>query len=246
MLALSATVFGYAPGALSMRAAVHQTPSVSMAIAAEGSAVPDVTFQTRVRVESTEDNPFDWKDIKSSEYFKGKRCVVFALPGAFTPTCSSTHLPGYESKYAEMKALGIDEVYCLSVNDAFVSDRRGITTPSLPIWSGVRSREVFLRSYQKAECSNPSCASAPVGPCAGAHRGQDPRCQRLHEREGARALFTGAPSSRDTRLPRAHSHRNGLIRPRLGIECEGGLALFTGGETRSARAPTLFIVMGFD
>ena len=49
----------------------------------------------------------------------GKRVVVFALPGAFTPTCSSSHLPGFEAHYDELKSLGVDEVYCLSVNDAF-------------------------------------------------------------------------------------------------------------------------------
>ena len=87
----------------------------------EGKHVPDVTFRTRVRDESVEgENPFRWQDVTSDEVFKGKRVVVFALPGAFTPTCSSTHLPGYEKFYDEIKANGIDEVYCLSVNDAFV------------------------------------------------------------------------------------------------------------------------------
>ena len=52
--------------------------------------------------------------------------ALFSLPGAFTPTCSSTHLPGYENAYAEMKSLGIDEVYCLSVNDAFVMRQWGL------------------------------------------------------------------------------------------------------------------------
>jgi len=83
--------------------------------------VPDVTFKTRVRDESVEGpNPFRWQDVTSDEIFKGKKVVVFALPGAFTPTCSSTHLPGYEEHYAEFKALGVDDVYCISVNDAFV------------------------------------------------------------------------------------------------------------------------------
>jgi len=82
--------------------------------------IPDVTFKTRVRDESAEgENPFAWKDVTSSEIFKGKRVIVVALPGAFTPTCSSTHLPGYEKHYDELKGLGIDEVYCVSVNDAF-------------------------------------------------------------------------------------------------------------------------------
>ena len=61
-----------------------------------------------------------WKDLDTEAIFKDKKIVVFALPGAFTPTCSSQQIPGYESKYDEIKALGVDEVYCLSVNDAFV------------------------------------------------------------------------------------------------------------------------------
>lgn len=87
----------------------------------EGNNLPQVTFITRVRDESLGgDNPFRWQNLSTDDVFKGKNIVVFALPGAFTPTCSSTHAPGYESKYDEMKALGVDEVICLSVNDAFV------------------------------------------------------------------------------------------------------------------------------
>jgi len=56
----------------------------------------------------------------SAELFGGKRVVLFSLPGAFTPTCSTYQLPGYDEKYQEFKDLGIDEVYCISVNDAFV------------------------------------------------------------------------------------------------------------------------------
>lgn len=82
--------------------------------------VPDVVFKTRVRDESLGgENPFRWQDLSSDDIFKGKKVVVLALPGAFTPTCSSTHLPGYEAKYQELRDLGVDEVYCLSVNDAF-------------------------------------------------------------------------------------------------------------------------------
>ena len=62
----------------------------------------------------------EWKDIDTTELFNNKKVVLFALPGAFTPTCSSQQLPGYEAKYEELKSMGIDEVYCLSVNDAFV------------------------------------------------------------------------------------------------------------------------------
>ena len=83
--------------------------------------VPDVTFKTRVRDESLGgENPFKWQDVTTDELFKGKRVVLFALPGAFTPTCSSTHLPRYEELYTQFIAEGIDDVICLSVNDAFV------------------------------------------------------------------------------------------------------------------------------
>jgi len=93
---------------------------------AEGSTVPNVTFKTRTRIESDEENPFDWKDLTSEDLFKGKRVVIFSLPGAFTPTCSNTHLPGYQAKYEEIKALNVDEIYCLSVNDAFVMRQWGL------------------------------------------------------------------------------------------------------------------------
>ena len=84
------------------------------------NTVPNVTFKTRVRDESIGgDNPFRWEDKATGDIFAGKSIVIVALPGAFTPTCSSTHLPGYEAKYEELKAKGIDEVYCVSVNDAF-------------------------------------------------------------------------------------------------------------------------------
>ncbi|MGZ8238962.1 MAG: redoxin family protein, partial [Methylobacter sp.] len=85
------------------------------------STVPDVVFKTRVRDESVGgDNPFRWQDVSTDDIFKGKKVVVFSLPGAFTPTCSSQHLPGYDAKYQQLIDLGIDEVYCVSVNDAFV------------------------------------------------------------------------------------------------------------------------------
>lgn len=83
--------------------------------------VPEVTFHTRVRDESIEGpNPYRWQDVTTADLFAGKRVVVFSLPGAFTPTCSTYQLPGYDSKFDEFQALGIDEVYCLSVNDSFV------------------------------------------------------------------------------------------------------------------------------
>jgi peroxiredoxin len=87
----------------------------------EGQNVPQVTFKTRVRDENAEGpNKFSWKDLSTNDVFAGKKIVLFSLPGAFTPTCSSTHLPGYENNYQAFKDLGVDEVVCLSVNDAFV------------------------------------------------------------------------------------------------------------------------------
>ena len=86
-----------------------------------GRNVPDVTLKTRVRDESVGGpNPFRWQDVHTGELFKGKRVVVFSLPGAFTPTCSNEQCPGFERLYDEIRSQGVDEVYCVSVNDAFV------------------------------------------------------------------------------------------------------------------------------
>ena len=83
--------------------------------------VPETTFKTRVRNDALGGpNPFEWKDVTSDDLFKGRRVVVFSLPGAFTPTCSTSHLPRYEELYDEFKAQGIDDIICVSVNDAFV------------------------------------------------------------------------------------------------------------------------------
>lgn len=83
--------------------------------------VPSVVFKTRVRDESIGgDNPYRWEDKTTFDYFANKRVVLFSLPGAFTPTCSTYQLPGFEEKFAEFKALGIKDIYCISVNDAFV------------------------------------------------------------------------------------------------------------------------------
>src|SRR5207245_365474 len=65
------------------------------------------------------------KDVALGEIFKGKRVVVFAVPGAFTPTCSMKHLPGFVESYDALKKKGVDEIACLSVNDAFVMDAWG-------------------------------------------------------------------------------------------------------------------------
>jgi peroxiredoxin len=86
-----------------------------------GFKLPHVTFKTRVRDESIGgDNPYRWEDKTTKDYFGGKRVVLFSLPGAFTPTCSTYQLPGFEENYDNIRNLDIDEVYCMSVNDAFV------------------------------------------------------------------------------------------------------------------------------
>lgn len=83
--------------------------------------VPEVVFKTRVRDERIEGpNPYRWEDTSTQDIFAGKKVVVFSLPGAFTPTCSSNHLPRYEELYDEFKQEGVDDIYCISVNDAFV------------------------------------------------------------------------------------------------------------------------------
>jgi len=85
------------------------------------SHIPNVTFKTRVRNDALGGpNPFEWKDLSSDDIFKGRNVVVFSLPGAFTPTCSTSHLPRYEELYADFQAQGVDAVVCVSVNDAFV------------------------------------------------------------------------------------------------------------------------------
>ena len=83
--------------------------------------VPDATFHTRVRNAALGGaNPFEWKALTTDDVFAGKRIVLFAVPGAFTPACSESHLPGYEAQHDAFTALGIDRVICLAVNDAFV------------------------------------------------------------------------------------------------------------------------------
>ena len=78
----------------------------------EGQRVPDVTFPVRQNNQ--------WVNITSEELFKGKTVVLFALPGAFTPTCSTSHLPGYNELAPVFRENGVDTIVCLSVNDTFV------------------------------------------------------------------------------------------------------------------------------
>lgn len=86
----------------------------------EGKVVPAVVFKMRVRDESVGGpNPYRWQDVNSYELFGNRRVVLFSLPGAFTPTCSTYQLPGFEENFDRFRDLGIDDIYCVSVNDAF-------------------------------------------------------------------------------------------------------------------------------
>jgi len=90
-------------------------------VAMEGRTLPDVTFKTRVRDETMGGpNPFRWQDMTTRDFFRGKRAVVFSLPGAFTPTCSTKQCPSFDLAFDQICGLGVDAIYCISVNDAFV------------------------------------------------------------------------------------------------------------------------------
>ena len=103
----------------------------------EGKNVPQVTFHTR--------HDHEWLDRSTDEIFKGKTVVVFSLPGAFTPTCSSTHVPRYNQLAPTFARHGVDEVVCISVNDAFVmnewrSEQKATNVTFLPDGNGDFSR----------------------------------------------------------------------------------------------------------
>lgn len=85
--------------------------------------VPYVEWPIRVRDENPDPdnpNPYHWETLTSDDVFKGRRVVVFSLPGAFTPTCSTYQLPGFEKMADQFREKGVDDIYCLSVNDTFV------------------------------------------------------------------------------------------------------------------------------
>lgn len=86
----------------------------------EGKAPPNVRIMTRVKYNTNNKNPYRWKAVHTKDLFKNKKSILFSLPGAFTPTCSNSHLPDFEKEYKSLKHAGIDNVYCCSVNDAFV------------------------------------------------------------------------------------------------------------------------------
>lgn len=85
--------------------------------------VPSVTFKTRAY--DTEDKEFYWLDVNTWDIFAGERILMFALPGAFTPTCSTYQLPSFEQLAGDFYAEGIDEIFCFTVNDAFVTNAWG-------------------------------------------------------------------------------------------------------------------------
>ena len=88
--------------------------------------VPNVVFKTRVRDESIGgDNPYRWQDVTTEELFAEKKILLFSLPGAFTPTCSTKQLPDFEKMYDDFIKCGFDDIYCISVNDAFVMNAWG-------------------------------------------------------------------------------------------------------------------------
>ena len=86
--------------------------------------VPSVTFQTRVRDESIGgENPYRWQEVNTFDLFAKKKVLVFSLPGAFTPTCSTYQLPTFEKMAEDFYLKGFDEIYCVSVNDSFVMNK---------------------------------------------------------------------------------------------------------------------------
>ncbi len=96
----------------------------------EGQMVPSVTFRTRVHHE--------WVDVNSDDIFKGRTVVVFSLPGAFTPTCSSTHLPRFNELAPVFFENGVDEIVCMSVNDTFVMNE----------WARDHEFRSYLKQYR--------------------------------------------------------------------------------------------------
>lgn len=115
-----------------------------------GKRLPAVTFRTRVRDDSLGgSNPYRWEDKTTDDYFKGKRVAIFSLPGAFTPTCSTFQLPDFEKLFGEFQGKGVDEIYCVSVNDAFVMNAWGkqqglVNVKLIPDGSGEFTRKMGM------------------------------------------------------------------------------------------------------
>ena len=116
--------------------------------------LPDVTFKTRVRDENVGgDNPFRWQDVTTHDYFSEKRVVLFSLPGAFTPICSTFQLPEFENLSTKFEVKGIDKIYCISVNDAFVMnawrrDKKISKITLIPDGSGEFTRKMGMLIFK--------------------------------------------------------------------------------------------------
>lgn len=114
-----------------------------------GQKVPFVEFKIREN--------FKWVTRTSDDYFKNKKVILFALPGAFTPTCSMVHLPTYNDLYDEFKSLGIDDVICLSVNDSYVMNEwkrleKADRVTMLPDGNGEFSEKLGFLTDKRDQC----------------------------------------------------------------------------------------------
>ena len=111
--------------------------------------VPNVNFRVRELGE--------WVDTNTDTYFKGKRVVLFSLPGAFTPTCSNQQLPGFEKQVELFKTYNIDDVYCISVNDSFVmnawaTDQKLENVKVIPDGNGQFTQEMGMLCQKRDKC----------------------------------------------------------------------------------------------
>ena len=115
----------------------------------EITQVPQVNFRVRELGE--------WVDTNTDTYFKGKRVVLFSLPGAFTPTCSNQQLPGFEKQVELFKTYNIDEIYCVSVNDSFVmnawaTDQKLENVKVIPDGNGQFTQEMGMLCQKRDKC----------------------------------------------------------------------------------------------
>ena len=115
----------------------------------EITQVPQVNFRVRELGE--------WVDTNTDTYFKGKRVVLFSLPGAFTPTCSNQQLPGFEKQVELFKTYNIDEIYCMSVNDSFVmnawaTDQKLENVKVIPDGIGQFTQEMGMLCQKRDKC----------------------------------------------------------------------------------------------
>ncbi|MBL0923378.1 MAG: peroxiredoxin [Sphingomonadaceae bacterium] len=115
-----------------------------------GMEIPNVCLKLRVRDADIDGpNPYRWQDTFTHSIFKAKQVVMFGLPGAFTPTCSSAQLPGFDNYYESFVQYGIDDIICASVNDAFVmhqwaQHQQTINVKLLPDGNGILTRRLGM------------------------------------------------------------------------------------------------------